>query len=132
MSLRGVRQLKELVVRYSDLDGSSRGVREWIRTNLVTLAKANPELSIKTELKRAVHPFLRGLYKNGNSKTICVKNIGADEVHSFALDLRNQVGRKTSSTGYKMPVFGTRPSVQGEWHERMDVLNVKLNIEHHK
>lgn len=27
MSLRGVRQLKELVVRYSDVDGSSRGVR---------------------------------------------------------------------------------------------------------
>jgi len=130
MSLRGVRQLKELIVRYSDLDGSSRGVREWIRTSLVDLAKTNPELSIKTELKRAVHPFLRGVYKNGNSKTICVKNVTPDEVHAFALDLRNQVGRKTSSTGYKMPVFGTRPSIQGEWHERMDLISVPVTVEH--
>jgi len=130
MSLRGVRQLKELVVRYSDLDGSSRGVRDWIRTSLVDLAKTNPELSIKTELKRAVHPYLRGIYVNGNSKTICVKNILPEEVHAFALDLRNQVGRKTSSNGYKKPVFGTRSTIQGEWHERMDVSNVEIKVEH--
>ena len=89
MSLKGVRQLRELLVRYSDLDGSSRGVREWIRTELVGLAQRNPELTIKTELKRAVHPFLRGMYKNGNSKTICIKNLSAQEVNDYALDLRN-------------------------------------------
>ena len=97
MSLRGVRQLKELVVRYSDLDGSSRGVREWMRTNIVEMATTNPELTIKTELKRAVHPFLRGIYKNGNTKTICIKNIPSEEVHKYALHLRNQIGRKVSS-----------------------------------
>ena len=31
MSLKGVRQLKELLIRYSDYDGSSKGAREWIR-----------------------------------------------------------------------------------------------------
>ena len=97
MSLRGVRQLKELVVRYSDLDGSSRGVREWMRTKIVEMATTNPELTIKTELKRAVHPFLRGIYKNGNTKTICIKNIPSEEVHKYALHLRNQIGRKVSS-----------------------------------
>jgi len=96
MSLRGVRQLKELVVRYSDLDGSSKGVREWMRTNIVDLATANPDLTIKTELKRAVHPFLRGIYHNGNTKTICVKNIPPEEVHQYALHLRNQIGRKVN------------------------------------
>ena len=30
MSLRGVRQLKELLIRYSDIDGSSRGIRDWV------------------------------------------------------------------------------------------------------
>lgn len=130
MSRGGVRQLKELLVRYSDLDGSSRGVREWMRTSLVEMAKSNPELSIKTELKRAVHPFLRGVYANGNSKTICVKNIPSEDVHSFAMDLRNQIGRKTSNNGYKKPVYGTRPSIQGEWHERMDVAGVELKVDH--
>jgi large subunit ribosomal protein L43 len=94
MSKRGVRQLKELVIRYSDLDGSSKGIREWIRNDLITLANNNNELEIRTELKRAVHPFLRGMYLNGNSKTICVKNKTPEEVHNFALDLRNQHGMK--------------------------------------
>ena len=79
MSVRGVRQLKQLLVRYSDYDGSSKGIRyeciflpmwsrqlsffrEWIRRDLVNLAKENPELSIKAELKRNAHPFLRGYY----------------------------------------------------------------------
>lgn len=69
MSLKGVRQLKELVVRYSDLDGSSRGMREWIKRDLIPLASANPELILRTEVKRAKHPFLRGIYANGNEKT---------------------------------------------------------------
>ena len=32
--LRGVRQLRELVIRYSDYDGSSKGIREWVRKKL--------------------------------------------------------------------------------------------------
>ena len=33
-----------------------------------------------------------------------------------------------SSTGYKKPVISTSPSIQGEWHERMDVIDVPINI----
>ena len=36
MSLKGVRQLKELLIRYSDYDGSSKGAREWIRGIIIT------------------------------------------------------------------------------------------------
>ena len=96
MSLHGVRQLKELVVRYSDLDGSSKGIRAWMRTNLVPMAVSNPELQIKTELKRAVHPFLRGMYLNGNTKTICIKNLPVEDIETYAKFLRNQIGRKVS------------------------------------
>ena len=96
MSLHGVRQLRELIVRYSDLDGSSKGVREWMRTSLLPLAVGNPELEIKTELKRSVHPFLRGSYRNGNSKTICIRNLPVEDIQKYALFLRNQIGRKVS------------------------------------
>jgi hypothetical protein len=98
MSLKGVRQMKELVIRYSDYDGSSRGVREWIRTNLVGFAEANPDLSVKTELKRNVHPYVQGHYANGNSKTICVKNLQPDGIEDFIFDLRNQIGRKVRAS----------------------------------
>ena len=68
--------------------------RNWIRTDLISLAESNPELSIKTEIKRCKHPFLRGVYANGNSKTIGVKNLPGDDLTSYFYDLRNQVGRK--------------------------------------
>ena len=96
MSKRGVRQLRELIIRYSDSDGSSRGVREWIRNDLIAIATNNPDINIRTEIKRAVHPFLRGNYYNGNSKTIGVKNMDSKEVHGYAMDLRNQIGRRVS------------------------------------
>lgn len=129
MSLRGVRQLKELVIRYSDLDGSSRGVREWIKKDLVGLATENPQLIMRTEIKRAKHPYLRGIYANGNEKTIGTKNLTTDEINNYFLDLRNQIGRKNSSNGYKKPVLSARPSLQGEWHERMD-LSMDVKVEH--
>lgn len=97
--------MKELVIRYSDYDGSSKGVREWMRTNLVKFAESNPELMIKTELKRCVHPFVRGNYANGNSKTICIKNLHPDNITSYVNDLRNQIGRK-------VPVDSTSCSVE--------------------
>ena len=96
MSLRGVRQLRELVIRYSDLDGSSKGLREWMRTTLVPFAESNPEINIKADLKRAVHPFLRGVYANGNTKTICIKNLDPSDINAYVLDLRNQIGRKVT------------------------------------
>lgn len=96
MSLKGVRQMKELVIRYSDYDGSSKGIREWMRTNLVQFAQNNPDLAVKTELKRCVHPFVRGNYMNGNSKTICIKNLQPENITGYVNDLRNQIGRKVS------------------------------------
>ena len=96
MSLKGVRQLKELIIRYSDYDGSSKGIREWMRVNLVDFAAKNPETSFKTLCKRNCHPYLQAQYLNGNSKTICVKNLDPKLISNYALFLRNQIGRKVS------------------------------------
>jgi hypothetical protein len=173
MALNGVRQMKELVIRYSDYDGSSKGIREWLRTTVVSFAKHNPELVIKTELKRNVHPYVRGVYMNGNSKTICIKNLDTEKISGYVADLRNQIGRKvgstlccvintiylyalcvvvlmhlkisaflsipffsllvlkypqTSSNGYSKPVVSKCTSVQGEWHERMDLIGLEMKL----
>ena len=98
MSIRGVKQMKELVIRYSDYDGSSRGVRTWMSQNLLKLAEGNPDLQIRTELKRCKHPILRGEYVNGNVKTICVKNTTPEVVEEYIKHLRNQCGKKVSLT----------------------------------
>ncbi len=96
MSIKGVRQMQKLLVRYSDYDGSSRGVKDWMRNHLVSFAAANPEVEIITELKRNKHPFLKGFYRNENTKVITVKNLDSDEIQSYAMQLRNQCGRRVS------------------------------------
>ncbi len=100
-----------------------------MRTELVTLAKNNDTILFKAEKKRAVHPFLRGIYANGNSKTICIKNLSKEEIHSYALDLRNQVGRKVSTVGYKKPVISEKPTIQGLWDAQLDLHSIpKFNV----
>ena len=96
MSIRGVKNLKELVIRYSDRDGSSKGIRSWMSAHLLNFANANQEVQIKTELVRNKHPFIRGNYHNTNSKTICIKNLEVPEVNTKILFLRNQLGRRVS------------------------------------
>lgn len=96
MALRGVRQLRELVIRYSDYDGSSKGIRGWMSNFLLTFAEKNPKLKITAEKVRCKHPFLRGNYANGNSKTICIKNADDEEIAKQILHLRNQIGRKVN------------------------------------
>jgi hypothetical protein len=37
--------------------------------------------------------------------------------------------KQMNSTGYKKPIISRRPSIQGEWHERMDLIGLKVDIE---
>lgn len=94
MSLKGVRQLKQLIIRYSDRDGSSRGIVSWMRKNLVQFAQENPEIEISTVMKRNVHPFIRGIYLNKNIKVIDLRNYEVKDIQSQVLHLRNQIGRR--------------------------------------
>mmetsp|Transcript_20719 Transcript_20719/g.21372 ORF Transcript_20719/g.21372 Transcript_20719/m.21372 type:complete len:131 (-) Transcript_20719:58-450(-) len=128
MSVRGVKQLKELIIRYSDYDGSSKGIRNWIRTDLIRFANENPELTIKAEIKRCAHPFFRGHYVNGNSKTICIKNLENEEITSYFYDLRNQAGNRVKRLRNK--VTSETPSIQGEWHERMSLIDLDFKVQH--
>eukprot|EP01036_Dinobryon_divergens_P024013 gene24013-32420_t len=138
--LRGVRQMRELVIRYSDYDGSSKGIREWIQSDLVKFASENQfkdehtekGLVIKTDLKRNFHPCIRGHYLNGNVKTIGLKNLSKEEIGQYVYFLRNQIGRRMGSMGYKKPVVSRRPSIQGIWNESMDLIGLPLEIIHRK
>lgn len=110
-------QLKELVVRYCDWGGSSRGVREFIAKDLVRFAEANPQLKINVLRGNNMHPVLRGRYINGRERVVDVKNIKSREVKEFAIRMRNQSGRKVKK--FSKPVITERPSIQGYWQGRI-------------
>lgn len=114
-------------------------IREWIRQHLIPFAEKNPDLQIETQLKRSKHPALFASYVNGNSKDIGIKNLSVEDINSFVMDLRNQVGRKVVKRRADVEVPWFKPhniegkptnSVQGEWHEHVNLIDVDFEIEH--
>lgn len=130
MSVRGVKQLTGFVFRYSDRDGSSRGMRKYLRENIVDFAKQNPQAHISTELKRSKHPFMRATYANNKSKTIGVKNYSPEQIAKSVRFLADQKGFKVTYMRYRKPVVSDKPSIQGVWNEVLDLHNMELELEH--
>ena len=127
MATHGERQLLRLTLSYCNNGGSSRFVRELLATNqLVSFANANPELEIKTEIKKNAHPFIRGEYKTGWDKTIGCKNLDNATLLKNMNMLNDSSGRKI--TKITKNVFSDKPSVQGAWTPSLN-LHEKVEFE---
>ena len=114
MCTRGVWQLHSMIISYCPTGGSSRGVREALRTTIPKFAEANPQIVFKALPKANQHPQLLGLYLDDTKRqTISLRNAQPEDVVRFASDLRNRTGRK--KTHVKENKKTSNPSVQGIW-----------------
>ena len=118
MSIRGVPQLRQLIIRYSDIDGSSAGVRQFLSSNLRTFAQEYPNITIKTEIKRNSHPILQGEYISGNNRVICVKNQTTENITEVIHSIRTTTGRAIKQL--RKPVISETPTIQGFWNPDME------------
>eukprot|EP01018_Ginkgo_biloba_P003684 Gb_40085 [translate_table: standard] len=113
MALKGVWQLEKLTARYCDWGGSSRGIREFIQSQLPTFIQQNPQLEVATEMIRGKHPHLRGYYRNKVVRMVDARNLDAKDIMLQATRLRNALGRKVLKL--KTRHVTKNPSVQGTW-----------------
>ncbi|BGP45674.1 39S ribosomal protein L51, mitochondrial [Rhodotorula kratochvilovae] len=108
---------KKLVVAYSEQQGSHRGIRAFLASPLLhRIARENPatELVVERIEEAGRHPLLRGVYLNGRTKEICVRNLAPSAIAAKAQLLLDSSGAKI--VPIRRPgVHSTTDSVRGVW-----------------
>ncbi|EFJ32568.1 hypothetical protein SELMODRAFT_85537 [Selaginella moellendorffii] len=113
MALRGVWQLKKLLVHYCKRSGGSRGARDFVETLLPRFAKANPQIEIEAKWRPHQDPYLEAFFLNKRERTIGLRNLSAEDCLVQAKRLRNLVGRRPIKR--RTREISTRKSIQGRW-----------------
>jgi large subunit ribosomal protein L43 len=117
MATRGVWQLTRLAFNTCNHSGSSRGARIFLDEYLSHFVKEHPHIEVTTTLTPGRHPFVRGDYKNGTSRSVGLKNDDPGEILRQVMNLRSTIGRRTSTgtkanRSVKQRVVTTTPSIQ--------------------
>lgn len=127
MSIKGVRQLRKLVINYNTTAGGSAGLREYMSEHLFSFAESNPDVSI---IARPI--YLRGTatvtasWMNGRRETLPLANLDASEISSKIRRLRNRTGVDERERRFVSP-RSRFPSIQGRWTSD---LNMKNDLTH--
>ncbi|ORX57505.1 hypothetical protein DM01DRAFT_1319439 [Hesseltinella vesiculosa] len=109
-----VLQCRKLVFNYCEHWGSSSGMVNYIKKDLVKFAAENPQIEIVVQQRKAHHPIIRGYYLNGRDKVICTRNMQANEIGNKVRLLQSSSGEKLKLLA-KKPVISTNESVRGIW-----------------
>ncbi|KUI65655.1 54S ribosomal protein L51, mitochondrial [Cytospora mali] len=108
-----VLQCRKMDFHYCDWAGSSRGMNSFIQRMLPKFAAAHPEIEITVSPRPSKHPIVNAHYINGNTRTVCVRNMHANQIQGKAELLRDSTGEKNKRT--KKPVKSFNESVRGIW-----------------
>ncbi|KAI0166592.1 thioredoxin-like protein [Xylariaceae sp. FL1272] len=106
-------QCKKMDVHYCDYSGSSRGMNAFIKSQLSKFASKNPQIEFAVSPRPRKHPVLIGHYINGNTKSICVKNMDSLQILKKVELLRDASGDKVKRVN--KPITSINESVRGVW-----------------
>lgn len=119
MSIRGVWQLLRLNVNYCDHSGSSRHVRAFVRSGLTEYAAEYPHAEVTSTVRRGHHPHVTAHFRNGNEKTVDLRNKTEEEIKFQLYYLFNAKGKAGGGTIKNGRRFTKTPSTQGAWRAGM-------------
>ncbi|KAF9172319.1 39S ribosomal protein L43, mitochondrial [Entomortierella chlamydospora] len=106
-------QCRRLVFHYCERSGSSRGMIEYVKKDLIQFAKEHPHVEVIVTPRPSKHPVIRGLYLNGKDKVVCVRNMEPKDIAGKVELLKESSGNRMKV--FKKPVISTTESVRGIW-----------------
>jgi large subunit ribosomal protein L43 len=131
MATRGVIQLKRLSLHYCEHGGSSRVVRDYLKSGrIVSWCQDHPDVYVKVNIRNGHHPFVQAQYKTGASQQVTAKTCTTvKSVEELMNMFYNRSGRKTSKA-LPQSVQTQTPSIQGIWTPMLELRNVEFGIQH--
>jgi large subunit ribosomal protein L43 len=105
--------VQRLYFSYCSHRGDSEGMKEYLSKQLKQFAEANPGVEVVVESRWGHAPLIRGYYIDGHSKTICVRNLKAVEVHHATMTMRNSSGMPLRKFGQKVTSYA--PAIRPIW-----------------
>ncbi|GAA5887850.1 hypothetical protein JCM16303_007359 [Sporobolomyces ruberrimus] len=106
---------KKLVLSYSEVQGSAKGMRNFLASGLASdWARQYPGVEFVVKREEGRHPMLRGVYLNGRSKEICVRSLEPSSISQKVKLLLDSSGAKINKIR-RPQVESTNESVRGMW-----------------
>ena len=113
MSIRGVWQLLRLNINYCDHSGSSRHIRAFINKGLTEYAAEYPHAEVTSTVRRGKHPHVTAEFRNGNTKTVDLRNKTEEEIRFQLHYLFSEKGKAGGGPIKSGRRFTKNPSIQG-------------------
>ncbi|CAH0553217.1 unnamed protein product [Brassicogethes aeneus] len=111
---RYITQLQRVVLKFCKNNGSSRGMRDFIESELVHFARENPGICVYLKPRRHRGPVIKAEYLNGDSQWVNCANFSNEEIIKWLNLLKSQQNDKTGIRYRKLWHTDT-PSIQGPW-----------------
>jgi large subunit ribosomal protein L43 len=111
---RYVCQLQRVVLKFCKNNGSSRGMRDFIETELVDFAKNNPGIVVYLKPRRHRTAVISAEFLNGEKQWISCRNLTKEEITKWLTLLKTQSGNHQGMRLRKL-IHTDHPSIQGPW-----------------
>eukprot|EP00922_Rhytidocystis_sp_ex-Travisia-forbesii_P020631 GHVS01030323.1.p1 GENE.GHVS01030323.1~~GHVS01030323.1.p1 ORF type:complete len:249 (-),score=49.66 GHVS01030323.1:524-1270(-) len=120
MCSRGIWQLQQVTINYSETGHSSRGLRFFFRHLLDDWKKRNPQVTLRTTHNQYVEPFALFRFADGSSHREEFKQLTARQVEDVLALYRNSHSANLYLKHGGPKVYTTNRSIQGMWQPCME------------
>lgn len=118
--------MNRVTFKFGKFGGHSRGLREFIETDLVNFSRSNPGIAIYLKPRMSTSPVMVAEYLNGSSHWFSFKAMNKIEITEW-LDFHvTKSGEQVKR--YRKPHHTDWPSIQGVWTPFLN-LPTELNVQ---